>query len=50
MSSQGNEEVPAVAGKGTPARTMKMKCPMTPLSTATEQAAGEVLLALASPP
>ena len=35
--SLGNEEVPAVAGEGTPARTMKIKGPVTPLSVAAEQ-------------
>ena len=48
VSSQGNEEVPAVAGEGTPARTIKMKGPVTPSSAAAEQVAAEGLLALAS--
>ena len=48
--SQGNEEVPAAAGKGTPAGMMKMKGPMAPLSTVAEQVAAEGLLALASLP
>ena len=50
VSSQGNKEVPAVAGEGTPAGMMKIKGPVTPLNAAAEQAAGEGLLALASPP
>ena len=50
VSSQGNKEVLAVAGEGTPAGMMKTKGPVTPSSAAAEQAAGEGLLALASPP
>ena len=48
--SQGNKEVPAVAGEGTPAGMMRMRGPMTPSSAAAEQVVVEGLLALASPP
>ena len=50
VSSQGNKEVPAVAGKETPAGAMKMKGPVAPSSSAAVQVAAEGLLALASPP
>ena len=50
VSSQGNEEVPAVTCEGTPVWMVEMKGRVAPPSAIAEQAAVEGLLALGSPP